>query len=390
MEGTILASNKILIATLAGITGLGLAIVLVANAYRPLSLSPEVSSSTPSPTPTPTPIPMPTPLDESLTPTIENPDKLNTRSVVFIRRSNRAQPSQATAPAQTTPTPEPLFPAGRYRQIVFDDVATEKDITYKSTYFTKFVTNENGNLALEDNLDSPTELKLNIYQPVGDPKSKRPLIIFVYGGGWWQGDRYQRESAAIDYAKRGYVTMTMDYTMMPPGPELNPAPDPDAQIYPRIIDKSARNIYEVYSWALARKDLYRIDETRIGLGGWSAGGMISQALVHIGSFPKPVGIRAVLGLSNILPTFLENKEPLGSFRTWTSDFAPVSMFASYDDDTGFAGTANDHAADCNYLDSIGHKCFTITYPGSGHEMDFTEPPNQADAIDFFATYITGY
>ena len=65
------------------------------------------------------------------------------------------------------------------------------------------------------------------------------------------------------------------------------------------------------------------------------------------------------------------------------------MFASYEDDTGFAGTPNDHAADCAYLDSIGHRCMTVTYPGEGHELSFSESPNQADAIDFFATYIMG-
>lgn len=317
---------------------------------------------------------------------LQLPDSQTETTSVFLN-SRKAIATTTTASTGTTDAEAPLWPAGRYRNLVFDEVSSEKDITYKSTYHTIFSINGNFNYQLVDNEDSPVDLKLNVYQPVGDTQEKRPLIIFVYGGGWIEGDRYQQEASAMDFARRGYVTMTMDYTMLPPGNELNPVPDPDGQVYPRIVDKSARNIYEVYTWALARKDLYRIDESRIGIGGWSAGGLISQALIHISSFPTPYGVRAVLGDSNILPAAIASAPPLGGMRTFSSEFQPISMFASYEDDIGFAGTPNDHAADCAYLDSIGHRCITVTYPGQGHDMSFSQPPNQADAIDFFATYI---
>lgn len=341
------------------------------------SLTPPVSSTDPIPV-----VPFTFPNLLNITPDIPT----ETASVFLRPRAGVTTSTSTTAVVQAE---APLWPAGRYRNLVFDETTAEKDITYKSTYHTIFSINGNLNYQLVDDMTSPVDLKLNIYQPAGDTQTKRPLIIFVYGGGWIDGDRYQQEASAIDFARRGYVTITMDYTMMPPGNELNPVPDPELLVYPRIVEKSATNIYEVYQWALARKDLYRIDESRIGLGGWSAGGLISQALVHIGSFPTPYGVRAVLGDSNILPAAIASAPPLGGMRTFSTDFQPVSMFASYEEDTGFAGTPNDHAADCAYLDSIGHRCITITYPGYGHDMSFSEPPNQADAVDFFATYIMG-
>lgn len=290
--------------------------------------------------------------------------------------------------------PEPLYPAGRYRNLVFDEITATKDITYKSTYHTKFESGEDGNLSLVDNTEEPKDLKINIYRPSGDTMSKRPLIIFVYGGGWIIGDRYQQESAAIDFAKRGYVTATIDYTMLPPdnseNPVLNPDDSPALDVYANLYNQSARDIYIAYQYLASHKDTYKIDTTKVGLAGWSAGGQISSVLTHLEPLPIIPGLKAVLGSSSILSKDLLSFEQFTGYKSFSSSYSPVSMFASYEDDTGYAGTPNDHVADCEYLDSIGHTCLPVSYSGSGHDLYFDESPLQEDAIDFLATYITGY
>jgi acetyl esterase/lipase len=288
---------------------------------------------------------------------------------------------------------ENTLPNGRYRNLVFseDQIGSTKDITFKTRYDTKLIKNSDTDYDLIDDTNSLVDLKLNMYYPLNDPLGKRPLIIFVYGGGWIEGDRYQREADAIYFARMGYVTMTMEYTMLPPGNEMNPVPSEDSSVYVKLVYESASDLYSAYRYAIAHKSTYDIDASRIGIGGWSAGGMLSQALTHAASLPKPYGLKATLGLSNILPSALMNLYELnGGFKIFSSNYKPVSMFASYDDDTGFAGTANDHAADCAYLQSIQHRCITVTYPGSGHLLDFSLTPAVDNAVPFFAQYLAGY
>ena len=281
-------------------------------------------------------------------------------------------------------------PLHRYTDIVFDSTNSHKDIVYKSTYHTKFLT-EGEDYSIDYNLTSPTDLKLNVYEPSGDSLAHRPLLIFVYGGGWIFGDRYQQEEAAIDYARRGYVTMTLDYTMMPPDIAIEPpVPDPDYSVYSWLMYNSSNDIYEAYSWALQHSDVYRIDPDRVGLGGWSAGGVLVNTLGHMNVSPEPTGIKGILGISGVLPAGLVNVPPLSGWRVFDADYHPASMFASYDEDTGYGGTANDHAADCEYLTSIGHDCTTVTFAGPGHLLWFDQPPVQDYAIDFFATHVAGY
>jgi len=299
---------------------------------------------------------------------------------------------QTNVPSSKLPAvPEDKNPIGRYGSTVFNDVGSTKDITFKTRPAMKLVENSPSDYDLIDDPSSDVNLKLNMYYPQGDPLTERPLLIFVYGGGWWVGDRYQREIDAEYFASLGYVTMTIDYTMFPGTDVLNPLPTIDNSPYSKIVYESASDIFSAYQYALANKSTYGIDTSRIGVGGWSAGGMISQALVNLQALPRPYGVKAVLGLSNILPADLSDVfELTGGFKTYGSDFNPISMFASYDEDVGFAGTPNDHAADCAYLDSIGHNCITVTYSGSGHELDFSIDPALSTSVPFFKQYVAGY
>lgn len=290
--------------------------------------------------------------------------------------------------------PEPPHPAGRFRNPVFNAVQSHKDLTFESTFETQIVTDQDGFKSLRFNEQSPKDLKLNIYQPVGDTAEKRPLLIFVYGGGWVLGDRYQQEAAAEYYARLGYVTATIDYTMMPPDNHENPVMNPDDQpaidVYTTIFYESAQDIYAAYQYLEAHQSYYKIDPTRVGLAGWSAGGQISNTLTHFSPMPSIPGLRGVVGSSSILMDHLAFTEPFNGYKTFTSAYRPISLFASYDNDTGFAGQPNDHAADCDRLDKMGHPCITVTFPGYGHDLFFEQAPLKDHTVDFLATHVAGH
>jgi len=98
---------------------------------------------------------------------------------------------------QTTPEgPSPL----RYRDAVFSSVDKTSDLTY-------------GKAARISG--SIQTLKLDLYQPTGDPIAERPAIVWVHGGGFKNGNKSSKEivEQANVFAKMGYVTVSIDYRL---------------------------------------------------------------------------------------------------------------------------------------------------------------------------------
>jgi len=59
----------------------------------------------------------------------------------------------------------------------------------------------------------PDSLFVDIYKPIGDEKEFRPVMIWVYGGGFFAGTRKDMASLATVWAKRGYVSAAIDYRL---------------------------------------------------------------------------------------------------------------------------------------------------------------------------------
>jgi acetyl esterase/lipase len=57
-----------------------------------------------------------------------------------------------------------------------------------------------------------TELKLDLARPDGD--GPFPAIVFIHGGGWYQGNRQGYRGQIQEAAKRGYVAATISYRLM--------------------------------------------------------------------------------------------------------------------------------------------------------------------------------
>ncbi|NGY03895.1 alpha/beta hydrolase [Solimonas terrae] len=112
--------------------------------------------------------------------------------------------------------------------------------------------------------DWPQELKADIYQPKG--RGPFPAVLVLYGGGWEHGDRRQLSSIARDLARRGYVAVASTYRLAP------------AYIFPAQL----RDVQLAVRWMRAQAADYRIDGTRIGVWGYSAGAHLAALLGGIG------------------------------------------------------------------------------------------------------------
>jgi dienelactone hydrolase len=65
---------------------------------------------------------------------------------------------------------------------------------------------------VNNNMDS---LRMDIYYPNASVEtlSKRPLIVFAFGGGFLGGNRFEMAGFCKEFAKRGYVAATIDYRL---------------------------------------------------------------------------------------------------------------------------------------------------------------------------------
>ena len=98
--------------------------------------------------------------------------------------------------------------------------------------------------------------KLNIWVPTGTQATdKLPVLVFLYGGGWYSGARDDYGFAGRAFAKQGFIVVIPDYRIVPEGH------------WPDFLQDSAAAV----AWIAAHIAEYGGDPDRIALSGHSAG-----------------------------------------------------------------------------------------------------------------------
>lgn len=101
-------------------------------------------------------------------------------------------------------------------------------------------------------------LKLDLFKPK-EIEGKAPGIVFIHGGSWKGGDREQLKFYAVHFAKRGYVTISIEYRLS------------KEASFPAAVEDSICAL----QWLRANADEYSVDPERIAVSGNSAGGHLS-------------------------------------------------------------------------------------------------------------------
>ncbi len=172
---------------------------------------------------------------------------------------------------------------GRYHDYVFPTVPTPtSNIVYGS------------NITASGTTQS---LKLDVYQPVGDVVTSRPLVIIAHGGSFVGGSKTGTDVVPLckDLTRMGYVTASIDYrlgmTNFPVGVQHTvDSTDAGAAVMRAVHDGRAA-VRFFRKNARDGGNTYGIDTNNIYFAGVSAGGFIALHIAYmddISEFPTYV------------------------------------------------------------------------------------------------------
>jgi predicted esterase len=150
-------------------------------------------------------------------------------------------------------------------------------------------------------------LRMNIFKPLGDDNSKRPIVVLVHGGGFYEGHRNNFNELASWYAQRGYVAATISYRL---GFYTLGYPYTfDQHEIIRAIYRGMQDTRGAIRYLKGRAISDSSDIERVVLAGGSAGAFIVLAAAYLDkASEKPISCQS------ISPVVLEQRPDLGSIE----------------------------------------------------------------------------
>ena len=148
---------------------------------------------------------------------------------------------------------------GRYETEIFDSVTINNDIYYSDVYF--------------DN-----EHQMDIYFPESDTVNNRPLIIFMHGGSFINGNK--SNIACVDFcksfARRGYVAASINYRLNNNSQAFALS---QQEQYVTVLKATSdlKGAIRYFRKSVADGNPYGIDGNTVFIGGASAGAV---AAIH--------------------------------------------------------------------------------------------------------------
>lgn len=172
--------------------------------------------------------------------------------------------------------------------------------------------------------------RLDMAMPVDSGEHLRPALVIVHGGGWASGsksvDVYQ--NMMVDYARKGYVTVNVEYRLTGEAP------------FPACIEDCKCAV----RWLRAHSKEYKVDPDRIGAYGHSAGAHLALMLAMV---PASAGLegdggwneyssRVNAAAAGSPPTELGRNVPMAKTEWWpigyiSADQPPLFLIQGTDD-----------------------------------------------------------
>lgn len=122
-------------------------------------------------------------------------------------------------------------------------------------------------------------LLMDIYQPNADPALKRPLMIYIHGGGFIQGTRQEGLGYCKIFAHKGFVTATIDYRLI----DVPLISIDSITIATGLIQaiSDAKAAIRFFMEDAATTNIYKVDTNYIFIAGGSAGAITASQVAYL-------------------------------------------------------------------------------------------------------------
>ncbi|MEN8247670.1 MAG: alpha/beta hydrolase [Bacteroidota bacterium] len=107
------------------------------------------------------------------------------------------------------------------------------------------------------------DLKLDIYKRK-DLNGPTPVLVFIHGGGWSKGKKEDYLIYLVDFAMKGYVTVSISYRLF------------DVAKFPAPV----QDVKCAINWIRNNADEYMINREKMAVIGGSAGGHLTMMLAY--------------------------------------------------------------------------------------------------------------
>jgi poly(3-hydroxybutyrate) depolymerase len=231
------------------------------------------------------------------------------------------------------------------------------------------------------------KLQLDLFVPKPKPNTgtpaqlKRPLLIYVHGGGFAAGDRSESHRLGQLLAGEDVVVATIDYTLLPPGKSFGCNGQLADKV--RAIQVAASQTWLATAFFLRQTEAMGIDSTQIFLAGASAG---AETVLHAAFWDR--SIMSLYG-RRLPPTFRYAGVISGAGAIMDLNLIrvdnqiPVMLFHGTDDPLVPYGTASHHFCPPNasgwlmlfgaksiyeHLVRLNGHSHLLTYCGAGHDI----------------------
>lgn len=166
----------------------------------------------------------------------------------------------------------------RYKDEVFSSLDSLRDIQYGEAINIK---GEN------------EKLLLDVFTPTNDTNKKRPLVIFIHGGGFQNNSKTGSYSSMLctSFAKRGYVTATIDYRLgVEKSGEVNGKKEKTSKDYANALYRAQQDGKAAIRFFRKNALQYGIDTSQIFITGSSAGAKTCLAIAYMNENEVPADV----------------------------------------------------------------------------------------------------
>ena len=200
----------------------------------------------------------------------------------------------------------------RYKDEIFKQVKVQRDVQYGV------------GPATATTAEQP--LLMDVYRPKGDTVKRRPAVIWVHGGGFAAGDKSSKEivDLAKTFARKGYATFSINYRLLVStgcggtGDAISP------ECYEAALG-AGHDAQAAVRYLRANTKRLQIDPKRIGMGGTSAGAIVSSGVAALSAQPGESGNP---GFSSAIESFVSISGGLPGGVFVDAETAPGILFAS--------------------------------------------------------------